>query len=508
MRVLFDKIGKAYIVRLRNVKKGRGCRMSSLNSFNILESVEELRSSLTLIGSDFAHLTRVIESESRKYLDRKQFPPISYLEHFASQIKININKIKEQCDDLRRTLDSGNTLEALRLIHYVQYMIHELNSNMSFLENFVNQRLSGTATPLEFTHYSPSIPFEITTMQKIFIAADCVCLNLFDNILGQEWLQREKCVPSSFFGEGYRISTVNYITQIPLSDKYRGRFWPIIAHEAAHVKIVELIRQGNEPFLQILFDISNALQQWPLEINSSNSKRQTIELFCDLIGTHICGPSFANASAESLRPELPLKENSSSPSEPFILGEASSLMWAFRNLYTHPPNDVRISLILKMLEYENIKEAWLYSLKDFINQKNEACSSSYSLFKLNTFLRIYENVVSDRFDEIFGFIQGIFPAGYTKEKWENTKEQWKKTEFCGHWITNPTGVAKSMSPIDLLNLIWLDRKASFDNIKSPNLWKLFDKRKKETKLFPYVVKSLCSHHSICNVHKNDNPKVG
>jgi hypothetical protein len=460
-----------------------------------MESIEDLRSGFSVLETDFRYLSEVIESVTAKFQGRNQLPPILYLEHFSQKIEANLRNIRQNLNQIYRISGSASTVELLRRVHYVHHLMVELNSDMSFLESFVNQRISGTAVPLEFIHYAPSVPFEITTMQKILIAADCVCRSFFEDILGRSWLEKEKCVPSSYFGESYAISPVNCITQIPLSDRYRCRFWPIISHEVAHVKIVQLIRQKSRPFLEILFEISQALQEWPLEIRASFSTQQVIELMCDLIGTHICGPSFAIATAESLRPELPLREPSS-PTDPFCLGGALDLIWAIRSKYKHPPNDVRISLVLKVIENAGIQDPWLYSIKDFVVNKYQELMQSVDLIKLNVFLDVYESVVSQRFDAILDFLDSEFPSSFREEQWKKTKEKWDDAKFCSYWADYPDDKKrKSISPTELLNLVWLDRKARYDNSAKHNLAKFSDEHRNGTTLFPYVVESLCSYYS-------------
>lgn len=449
------------------------------NSYVILESVEELRSNLSLMKTDFYYMKSCIENENRKYYEKKQLPPIPNPKHINGQIESEIEKISNNMKDLESQYSTNNTSETLRLLLQVNMLLNELNSNLSFLQSLVNQRFVSSSTPIEFIHYFHSDTMSMATIRDVQIAADCVLGDFVKKIMGHDWMTLNKYTPLTFFAEDYQIGNLNYIAQIPLSDRYRCRFWAILCHEVAHIKISELLKNRDPLFITLFTDIQNELLKWPLNFQKSSAQKQIIELFCDLIAAYVCGPAFLNASAERLRPDIPLRINAQNN---LIFGSEGELIESIRTCFSHPPNDVRIYTMLKLIvDVLGLNDGWICTLDDFVNFKNDELLGKGRLF---IFLDTYKKVIDLFFDEISSFMNTAFESNsYSRTKWDAAKLRYEKNEFRGN------------EPIDLLNLVWFDRNLSFQKGTFVELDDFFKSRENETKLFPIVVNYLCEYNS-------------
>jgi len=444
-----------------------------------MESIDELRSKLSFLKTDFYYLSSWIGAICKKYIEKSYSLPIPNPTHFTRQIKNEIEKVQEKFQDLCNAFRNQEIIKSLLLAYNVERILNSLNSDISFLQQFINQRISTSSVPIEFVHYFKGNLFEISTFNKVYTCADCVLTDFFVKIMGTEWVRNKKCFPVTFFGEDYQIGRVNYITQIPLADSYRCRFWPILAHEVSHIKIFELIDSENAIFLDLLYDMRDELKRWPVSISSIVVTKQIIELLCDLIATYISGPAYLNASAERLRPEIPIKLHD----DTLIFGKHDALVNAIQRYYTHPPNDLRIHAMLRMVvDYLKIEDGWVQSLGDYVKLKNSELSENN---RSGTFLYFYESCVDSFFDEIYSFLNSIIPESFTlnSSKWKQIKANYYNKNF------------ENSDPTELLNIIWLDRNRSFHSLKRQMLNNVLKRRRIETKLFNTIMKYLYDYYS-------------
>lgn len=449
--------------------------MNELNSYVILESREELRSRFSHLETAFRYLSKWVNATCNKYTTKGYSLPIPNPRHFDFEIQREIQNIRQKMDEMNVTFEADNVIEGLRLMRTVDMLLAILNSNLSFLEQFVNQRISSTAIPLEFVHYFQTGFFEISTLNKIYICGDCVLTAFFEKIMGAEWMETEKCFPVTFFGGEYQISQINYITQIPLADIYRCRFWSLLAHEVGHIKLLKLEGDQYQIFIDLLGDIRNKLIGPPMLIAHYFAERQIHELLSDLIGMYVCGPAYLNSAAERLRPLIPVE----CVNENLILAPEIECLARLRNRHIHPPTDIRIKAMLRMSSFLGFDDDWISSLGDFVKIKHSQYLNS-SIFK--NYITTYDDIIKDFFNQIISFIQAIIPQSnvFNHTNWETVKNSNFET---------------FNTPIDLLNMIWINRKKTFHFGEDTTYKDFFKRRKIEIKPFACVIKNLYDYYS-------------
>jgi hypothetical protein len=437
----------------------------------MLENIEEIRSRIISIKSDFQYITKELETISQNYQHRKQVPPCLFPERIISLFNDNLVQVERRFQYLILLHNSNDIVQCTREIQRINSEINTIVCGLNALEGIANQRITGMNNQ-PVSGQSPA--FDIFDHQKIYHAADALCYNIFDSIMGKAWVRSRSYFPLTLFGDKYAVLLPHNIVEIPSCDACRNRFWGKVAHEIGHIKIYE--KRHTAQYTKLLDSFIENFASWPINLSPSTVQSQFIELLSDSIGAYVCGPSALLSALSSSALDLPLYNDASAQ----IMMSAEAIE-ASREL-THPPIFIRISMMQEFLRMGGIDEKWMNPLAKYAKQlsiENQNLSN-YDLF-LNTYWIVVKNMITDFYSLVKRFCGK--KAVFDVTKWTNCPDILKGLSL---------GKDVEVTPIELINAVWLSRKDSF---KSADVATFLLNRQFEGKNFEVSIEKMVDWYS-------------
>jgi hypothetical protein len=448
-----------------------------------LETIEAIQSKFRYAESELEYLGQSLESH---WKNNKASSLVFVQSYVLNQLVDLKNRTKDQLGILLNW--ESYCLDSLIDMQVVDEAVDDLLAEIRGFANLINQRVIGIE--LEDPYYfSPS--FEVSSMQKVFSAVDILTFSYFQDIMGEAWLDNERCFPMCFFCDEatYSINAVSKIVRIPVYDGYRCRFWPQLAHEVAHIKLREMWGNKYENTPSVIHNL--AVDVWQnLEVLPQNAITQIRELCCDWIATLIAGPAYTLAMLTS-----------------FGKPESRRIAYSYKNVMSHPPNDVRNLASSKILEANGLS---VLNIIDQVQQEKDSSiresartlsasvdpadrSKAAYMSEDWKFLKIYKELISEDFSRINSQLASYFQNDklYNASDWEDAKKCFKS-------LTNNEAV--ETSPVQILNAAWLKRDYSsqlyLGSQHGENTVRSFrNYHKYETKLYGPIVESLLRYSS-------------
>lgn len=430
----------------------------------IRERAEEIRSRLAVLDCTLEDLKRDFYNVFDKFYSRGISPPLLF--PVSTFVRFNgiISDIKREVEDFDPE-------------HEISTIAHKLNewnartetllSEISRLQNVLSQRTSGLGKPKIF-EYQQGCEVEYASLSKAYIAADIFTFELVKRTLGKKWIKDEKYIPISLFDDrGYMINLYSYVISIPFYDNFRSRFWPVLAHEVAHILVDKQAREYG-PLQRVMLDG----QDWMIEtlgLDPYNAALQIAELSCDIIATYVC-PTALISALENNSLYIPLEST-------------AGLSNVIRFQASHPPTDSRLSAMEEVLEREGmiacdpILEDICRTGQIFFSMKNLTISSiSFDFIEqYNDFARMYA-----------GRALHVLPLleiqSFCCPDWQNARQSFDDPDM------------DPQSPIHLLALVWLKRLHAASKDGQTGARHFFSNRTNETKTFEYVVDQIYKYY--------------
>ena len=447
-------------------------RAVDLRQFHMLECIEEVRSRLVSIRSDFEFVTKELEAVSDSYQKRKQVPPCLFPERIVSLFRATFAQVEQHFQYLILLHNSSDLVQCVREIQRLNSEIGNLVCGLNALQGIAHQRLSSFGN--HQLEDNQSLPLEVFDKQKIYHAADALCYNIFDAIMGATWVRNRSYFPLTYFGDKYAVLLPHNIVEIASYDICRNRFWGKVAHEIGHMKIYE--ERRNKRYKKTLDQFVEDFASWPTNISPFTVQSQFIELLSDIIGVYVCGPSALLSALSSLPLDLPLYNDSSAQIMP-----SSWAIDATREL-SHPPLSIRITVMHEALKLADIEEKWMNPLAKYAKSRT---IEAPNLLKYGWFLLTYEAMIKEQVPQMYSLIEKLCgkKAVYNQAKWNNARNVLKQLK---------TESTPDTTPIDILNAIWLSRK---DTFKSTNIATFLLNRRFEGKYFEVSVEKMVDWYS-------------
>lgn len=430
----------------------------------VRERAEEIRSRLAVLECTLTDLKRDFYVVFDKFYSRGMSPPLLFPVSTFLRFGSLIGDIKREIEDFDP--ESEIATIANRLNQW-NTRTENLLSEISRLQNVLNQRTAGLGKPKIF-EYQQGCEVEYASLSKAYIAADIFTFELVKRILGSEWIRKEKYVPICLFDDrGYMINLYSYVISIPFFDNFRSRFWPVLAHEVAHILVDKQAREFG-PLQRIM----RAGQDWMVDVLGLTpyyAALQIAELSCDIIATYVCPTSFTSA-LENNSLYVPLE----SP---------SGLSNVFRFQASHPPTDARLSAMEEVLTNEGMTacDPMLNNVckaaETFFSMKNLTISSLSIDFieQYNDFARMYAA-------RVLRTLHTLGTKGFGVPDWQQSRQCFNDPKL------------DPQSPIHLLTLVWLKRLHTTLKEGQTDVKPFFLKRTKETKTFEYVVEQMYKYY--------------
>lgn len=376
------------------------------------------------------------------------------------------------------------------------------------LQTLMEQRVVGNDID-QILEYNSNHQVEYCNMEKVYYSVDSVSYDLMQRMLGKQWIEDKSYVPiSSFDQKGYRIFPITYQVVIPYHDIFRLRFWPILAHEMAHLWVYEFI---NNPINQIKSDVKNlvgfvpnnipeiikSIDQFKLDVDEitlffihsineffellreheypdvvTRPIPQFSEITSDIIAAFVCGPCYPLAIS-SFFPILPGKLTKLQ-TPPHEIGTFLDS--------THPFSEARISSSFEILKLQKI------------NQFDDIFNSNLSWFQKKN-----KKLLSD---ESASFMEDYinFFNKYAENLYEILISQSKVKPFSKKDMEYLIKISENMSnfpkltPVCLLNLAWLKRINKFRD-DSIELDEYYDLKRNESKTFELILNQMYNYYT-------------
>jgi hypothetical protein len=434
-----------------------------------MKRIEELRSRLAQIETSLLHIDINIRQIYESYDAKKITPPILYPRILFEEVRNWIDSMKLGINEI----DPSNYREISKKLEGLSTDMKYAMDFLSNLQYLHDQRVSGLHN-LKTIEYQPTLQSEYSMLNKVYNAVDALSYELTCNIFGNERVNEMKYIPVSLFSGSYatqyftRTTTPSSIITIPYYDCFRARFWTGLAHEIAHSWIALSLQENKSlakyidkeanKLRKILFsDVSDPVMKYVLKYNLS---LQLVELVSDFISAYVCGPASIFAAFTMLNVTSQVDANAINN----ILRES-----------THPPIEIRISGMQKILELLNLPSSYQH-LDDAV--------SGAKLFLYGRHI-LEENFSSQIFDyreEVDIFASKIEATLRRKKMVPFDNEKWNAVID-----SIEDGAMDSLTPIQLMNAIWFRRLEK--NVCDCNLdiEDFLCKRRDEKKLFEMTV---------------------
>jgi hypothetical protein len=248
-------------------------------------------------------------------------------------------------------------------------------------------------------------------------------------------------------------------------------------------------KKNYEDTPNVVQNLINDLYQ-NLGILPQNAIMQIRELCCDWIATMIAGPSYTLAMLTS-----------------FGKPETRKIAYSYKNVMSHPPNDIRNFVSSKILEVHGIP---VLKILDEIQQEKDASMRETARYLSASvdpndrgkatymsedwkFLKIYRELIWEEFNRVHSQLTSYF-SDNNLYKYSN----WTAAQKCFENLISNEAVDDS--PVQILNAAWFKRNYSsntfFKRQFDENIVRSFRNfHKFETKLYVPIIESLLRHAS-------------
>jgi len=442
-----------------------------------MERTAELRSRVALLRASSRHLHASFSSVFKSHLAKRRTPPFLNPEPTFKKLEAAIEDLAERIEKLD---PFGPTYYPELSLDCTDYERNILVLQKTFLQRSLGL---GTSNLVEFHPVSQE---ESGWMCKVYEAIDSLAYDLMTRIMGTAG-EEGLFYPISCFEESYASMFPTEILTIPYHDTFRARFWPILAHEIAHVGINRSLGVDDE-FRNFMYDASLfmlracfdlrllKLPEEKLEGLRRVASSQIVELMCDIVAAYVTGPAYFFASAN------------------LLLNVVGS------SLRRHHPSDrVRLSCIADVLEKNGFtKCTWLWpyieAIKDYENRLEEVVIEALSRGDerkrrlLSERVRAYADFAAKLSTLVLDDLESSSVRGLACRKYE-----------IHSWRQMIEGLGSSddvvLTPVDVLNADWLKRIGITMRQSRWRIDRFLDARRDEPKIFEFVVRSCHKYYS-------------
>jgi len=472
----------------------------SNQDFLFIEKFEEIRSRISILSSFYDTIEQNFRGIKRYALLMPY--PLRSLENIKTEIN---NLIKE----VEKPLDLSHYKNAVKRLSFLDYESRKIQDYLLELQTLMEQRITG-ATIHKFLDFNPNFQLEHCNMEKVYYALDSVGYDFLQRMFSTDKWTINNGVPLSSFGrQGYHIIPLTYQIVIPYHDIFRLRFWPILAHEVAHLWVQEYISKpidkirhkvykmtGDDSFhgiikgigefdikvdelpdffLQSIIEYSELLlkHEYANLVSQDRVTDQFIEMTSDIIATYVCGPSypFAISSLFSLTPGDLLRTGRKPPFE--ILEYLTS---------SHPLSEARISSSYEILKLQGIhKFDEVFEAHIDLNQKKKKLFDPHSIQFMDEYI-IFYNKYSENLHEIFSEIDYL--NGFDAEDFDKIIH-----------ISDDLSCFSQLAPIHLLNLAWIKRINKFKDDYKNDLASYYEMKKRESKTYELIIDQMYNYYT-------------
>jgi hypothetical protein len=431
----------------------------------IRERVEEIRSRLAVLECTLMDMKQDFYTIFDSFYSRNVCPPFLFPVSTFLRLESHINRFRHEIENINP--EDAAIRIALKLNKW-NSSSRSLLCEINRLQNVLSQRIAGIGKS-KFLEHQLIGEVEYGTLSKAYIAVDVLTLELVKRTLGKYWIQQEKYVPISLFDDrGYMINLYSYVISIPYYDNFRSRFWPILAHEIAHM-LVSFQARRRGPLRDIMLRGQNQLIE-SLGLEPYIAALQITELTSDIISAYVCPTLFLSGlECNSMIICLETRQG--------------GLINDFQVYSSHLPSDSRLAAMEKVLELQNILgndqnlREISGSMRIFFSMKNLAISSSSYDFieRYNEFARSYS-------ENVLHCLSRIGVQGFDSDDWESAYQS----------FLNPKTAPQSS--VHILALVWMKRLNKTKTNGNLLIADFFRERRDETKTFEYAVEQMYKYY--------------
>lgn len=495
---------------------------SEVSNINWFEWLEKNKESLQSIKNELDHYITLMkwliseEKASREINDLEIRAEIL----FERCIKIISKDFNPFYVDTEKILKRKDPQEKAEFYQSLEDKIASLNRAVAFLSHAIENRLKGS----EIFQSSYFFPTQSSSygFPDLHRASSCVLLEFFNLIYGHDWLnQADEPPPLVIFDYGgYRVYSDIRVAIVPISDRYRMRFWVGLGHEAFHEKITTLfnnlelailedkpaikklntIFRGSKIDYEEILKLKIKLTEKIGVISSYNQRHdseiiafqidklisnQIQEIFCDIGSILLSGPADFLASCCLWAPRY------KNPIYGFNIYFAE---------YAHPPEYVRLRIMLNVLKEnrfpKNDIDLWSSRIEEITGYDTKDNPSAVDRYKG------YIKIISENLDSIVSILHELIIETdyFDASDWEKANCDYSDLMTHGE-IDNP------INAIDVLNMAWLKRQEVFEKIGRKGNISLFGEwHKRERKLYEHAlcylteryIQQICKKRSVKN----------
>ena len=466
----------------------------------IFKRMEELRSRLSLIQTSYSHLENNFRNIWYKHIREGKTPPILYPQQFLKDVKSLLNQYEIE---LHRLIIYSNEGYMAYRLRNLSSKINKMQTLLKQLQSIQDQRISGLHT-LKFLEYQPILQSEYSLVNKVYNAVDALSFDIMCSIFGSTMVKNTKYTPLTLFGDRYMMLSPFYVDRpgtlisIPYSDCFRMRFWASLAHEIAHARVTislqlkdklgkHIIEKMTPPIIEsLLSNQTKDTEEIIMDYNRLNINIGEVvsELTSDFIGTYVCGPASLFAGITML--------------DSLSLGNEKNFYDAAR-MCDHPPVEVRAAGMQQVLESTGVATVYphfddlMTGVNRFYHNRNKCQQENLSddypksqmdfdVFHLPSFIYDYIDAVNGTIPELLEVLEKMSLKEFNGDSWE------------GIVAKTGSGGFSELSPIELMNVVWLyciDKDVKNSELSVPDF---FFKRKTEEKIFEMMVNQMYGYY--------------
>lgn len=218
----------------------------SNSRFAFQQFVSHLLNQAVVLAGDAEHLESVLAAQRTWQRDAPAFAMMRRrlrgIARKSKKLELVVAEVRERCTD------QNNDHDALGIQHG-----RMLVKSATELQQMARQLCDCTRV-MQQRSYLEDIPNWVTRHQSVdnpkesqafFRALEGFVVSLFLDIFGRTWVetkerQREPWLPLAIVDEEYSVPTLAHVVNVPRVDLFSSRLWPMLAHEVAHLKVVQL----------------------------------------------------------------------------------------------------------------------------------------------------------------------------------------------------------------------------------------------------------------------------
>lgn len=430
----------------------------------IKERAEEIRSRISVLNHTLMDLERDFYVVFDRFHSQAVPPPFLFPVATFRRLRNHNERITNELESFNSDDNIFNISERLNQWNEeTRGLLCEINR----LQNVLSQRVSGIGKA-KIHERQAVCEVEYGGLSKAYTAVDVFTLDLVRRTFGSDWIREKKYIPISLFDDrGYMINLYSYVISIPYYDNFRSRFWPILAHEVGHILVRAQARQRGR--LNTVMLVGQDLLTEELRLSLSNASFQIAELTSDIISAYICPPSFL-VGLECNSMVLPLETQ-------------RGLVVDYRFRYTHPPSDVRLYAMERVLELQGLLDCdeslqeISGNAKVFLTRKNLTLGPDSS-----SFVEDYCDFAGEYAELVLDDLSQMGVQGFNCNNWKESVKL----------LTDPD--LESPSPVHTLASVWLKRLNKTKREGGLDFMAFCRNRQSETKTFEFAVKQMYKYY--------------